>query len=68
MEVEESISKTSGCNSGGGGGGGGDGHVEDTCNKTFGEKCSDIAKKQRAKFYIVRRCIAMLVCWRDKEK
>ncbi|KAJ0908571.1 hypothetical protein HanRHA438_Chr07g0311891 [Helianthus annuus] len=49
-------------------GGGGDGHVQDTCNRTFGEKCRHIAKKQRAKFYIVRRCIAMLVCWHDKEK
>ncbi|KAI3799525.1 hypothetical protein L1987_34824 [Smallanthus sonchifolius] len=66
MEVEESnrsSNKKSGCN-----GGGGDGHVQDTCNRTFGEKCSHIAKKQRAKFYIVRRCIAMLVCWHDKEK
>ncbi|MFS7957262.1 hypothetical protein Hanom_Chr07g00664301 [Helianthus anomalus] len=77
MEVEESISsspnrnnKKNGCNGGGAGscGGGGDGHVQDTCNRTFGEKCSHIAKKQRAKFYIVRRCIAMLVCWHDKEK
>ncbi|KAJ0704722.1 hypothetical protein HanPI659440_Chr14g0565751 [Helianthus annuus] len=47
---------------------GGEGHVQEACNRTFGAKCSHIAKKQRAKFYIVRRCIAMLVCWRDKEK
>ncbi|KAH6797678.1 DVL family protein [Perilla frutescens var. hirtella] len=33
---------------------------------SFGEKCSDLAKKQRAKFYILRRCIAMLVCWHEK--
>ncbi|KAI3748422.1 hypothetical protein L6452_11474 [Arctium lappa] len=66
MEMEESNrssssrnNKNSGCD------GGGDGH---TCNRTFGEKCSHIAKKQRAKFYIVRRCIAMLVCWHEKEK
>ncbi|KAJ0771431.1 hypothetical protein HanPI659440_Chr07g0269051 [Helianthus annuus] len=75
MEVEESISsspnrnnKKNGCNGGAGSSCGGDGHVQDTCNRTFGEKCSHIAKKQRAKFYIVRRCIAMLVCWHDKEK
>ncbi|XP_009627588.1 small polypeptide DEVIL 16 [Nicotiana tomentosiformis] len=46
---------------------------EDCCgensknSKSFGKKCSHIAKKQRAKFYIVRRCIAMLVCWRDRK-
>ncbi|KAK2974733.1 hypothetical protein RJ640_007160 [Escallonia rubra] len=33
--------------------------VQGTC-KSFGEKCSHVAKKQRAKFYILRRCIAML--------
>lgn len=37
-------------------------------SKSFGKKCSHIAKKQRAKFYIVRRCIAMLVCWHDERK
>ncbi|KAI3520266.1 hypothetical protein L1887_09575 [Cichorium endivia] len=72
MEVEE-INRSSsrnnrngGCN--GSGGSGGDGHVQHTCNRSFGEKCSHMAKKQRAKFYIVRRCIAMLVCWHEKEK
>ncbi|XP_024004279.1 uncharacterized protein LOC112081646 [Eutrema salsugineum] len=36
-----------------------------TCEpcKTFGQKCSHIVKKQRAKLYILRHCIAMLVCW-----
>lgn len=77
MEVEASMSSSSSSinnkkkNDGGGGGGdgGGSGHVQDTCNsRTFGEKCSHIAKKQRAKFYIVRRCISMLVCWHDKDK
>ncbi|KAG7638773.1 DVL family [Arabidopsis thaliana x Arabidopsis arenosa] len=39
-----------------------------TCEpcKTFGQKCSHVVKKQRAKFYILRRCIAMLVCWHDQ--
>ncbi|XP_018473092.1 small polypeptide DEVIL 16-like [Raphanus sativus] len=38
-----------------------------TCEpcQTFGQKCSHVVKKQRTKFYILRRCIAMLVCWRD---
>ncbi|KAK4730924.1 hypothetical protein R3W88_023912 [Solanum pinnatisectum] len=36
--------------------------------KSFGKKCSHIAKKQRAKFYIVRRCIAMLVCWHERKE
>ncbi|XP_022889363.1 uncharacterized protein LOC111404860 [Olea europaea var. sylvestris] len=34
--------------------------------KSFGKKCSHVAKKQRAKFYILRRCIAMLVCWHER--
>ncbi|XP_038904423.1 uncharacterized protein LOC120090788 [Benincasa hispida] len=34
--------------------------------KSFGEKCNNLVKKQRTKFYILRRCIAMLVCWRER--
>ncbi|CAN1282765.1 Small polypeptide DEVIL 18 [Linum perenne] len=26
-------------------------------------KCSNLAKEQKARFYIMRRCVAMLVCW-----
>ncbi|GAV78289.1 DVL domain-containing protein [Cephalotus follicularis] len=26
-------------------------------------KCSSLAKEQKARFYIMRRCVAMLVCW-----
>ncbi|KAF3441836.1 hypothetical protein FNV43_RR15751 [Rhamnella rubrinervis] len=37
----------------------------DPC-KSFGQKCSHLVKKQRAKFYILRRCIAMLVCWHER--
>ncbi|KAG5043776.1 hypothetical protein AAZX31_03G163700 [Glycine max] len=37
----------------------------DPC-KSFGQKCSHIVKKQRAKFYILRRCIAMLLCWHER--
>ncbi|XP_059649907.1 small polypeptide DEVIL 16 [Cornus florida] len=39
--------------------------AQDTC-RSFGEKCSHLVKKQRAKFYILRRCIAMLVCWHER--
>ncbi|KAF8042625.1 hypothetical protein BT93_A1072 [Corymbia citriodora subsp. variegata] len=35
--------------------------------QSFGEKCSHLAKKQRAKFYILRRCIAMLLCWHEQQ-
>ncbi|KAM7468198.1 hypothetical protein LguiB_015760 [Lonicera macranthoides] len=35
--------------------------VQDSGRSSFGERCSRLAKKQRAKFYILRRCIAMLV-------
>ncbi|XP_057982960.1 small polypeptide DEVIL 16 [Malania oleifera] len=46
-------------------------HVEDTCvscrsSLSFGRKCSHVVKKQRAKFYILRRCVAMLVCWHER--
>nr|KYP49165.1 hypothetical protein KK1_029099 [Cajanus cajan] len=38
--------------------------VCDPC-KSFGKKCSHLVKKQRAKFYILRRCVAMLLCWHE---
>ncbi|URE31984.1 DVL family [Musa troglodytarum] len=30
-----------------------------------GSRCAGLAKEQRARFYIMRRCVTMLVCWRD---
>ncbi|XP_050368832.1 small polypeptide DEVIL 16-like [Argentina anserina] len=33
--------------------------------RSFGRKCSMLVKEQRARFYILRRCITMLLCWRD---
>jgi hypothetical protein len=30
------------------------------------KKCVDAVKEHRARFYIVRRCVSMLVCWRDQ--
>lgn len=45
---------------------GGDESVAADGSRSFGKKCGHLANKQRAKFYILRRCIAMLVCWRDR--
>ncbi|CAD6267337.1 unnamed protein product [Miscanthus lutarioriparius] len=28
-------------------------------------RLASLVKEQRARFYIMRRCITMLVCWRD---
>ncbi|KAJ4835862.1 hypothetical protein Tsubulata_050357 [Turnera subulata] len=30
---------------------------------SISRKCSSLAKEQKARFYIMRRCVAMLVCW-----
>lgn len=30
---------------------------------SISQKCSSMAKEQKARFYIMRRCVAMLVCW-----
>ncbi|KAK9061160.1 hypothetical protein SSX86_018340 [Deinandra increscens subsp. villosa] len=31
----------------------------------FTRKCAHLVKEQRARFYIMRRCVTMLICWRD---
>ncbi|KAI4307612.1 hypothetical protein L6164_030783 [Bauhinia variegata] len=31
----------------------------------FARKCARLVKEQRARFYIMRRCVIMLICWRD---
>ncbi|XP_031503237.1 small polypeptide DEVIL 1-like [Nymphaea colorata] len=33
--------------------------------RSFGRRCGSLVKEQRARFYILRRCLAMLVCWHD---
>ncbi|CAM8961929.1 hypothetical protein QQ045_004550 [Rhodiola kirilowii] len=33
--------------------------------KSFGMRCNLLAKEQRSRFYILRRCITMLVCWHE---
>ncbi|KAE8647306.1 hypothetical protein Csa_004317 [Cucumis sativus] len=30
---------------------------------SFKQRCSLLVKEQRARFYILRRCVVMLVCW-----
>lgn len=67
MEVKESRSSSKNDHRDCGGDGGGGGGVNED-GRTLGDKCRYIRKKQRAKFYIVRRCIAMLVCWHDPDK
>ncbi|XP_030965639.1 small polypeptide DEVIL 13-like [Quercus robur] len=32
-------------------------------SSSISSKCSSLAKEQKARFYIMRRCVAMLVCW-----
>ncbi|KAK3018895.1 hypothetical protein RJ639_005100 [Escallonia herrerae] len=32
---------------------------------SFTRKCASLVKEQRARFYIMRRCVTMLVCWRE---
>ncbi|GMN51019.1 hypothetical protein TIFTF001_020184 [Ficus carica] len=39
-------------------------HVLDPC-RSFGRRCSLLVKEQRARFYILRRCITMLLCWHE---
>ncbi|RRT58203.1 hypothetical protein BHE74_00004952 [Ensete ventricosum] len=36
-----------------------------TTARSFSSRCASVAKEQRAKLYIVRRCVTMLICWRD---
>nr|DAD28237.1 TPA_asm: hypothetical protein HUJ06_029705 [Nelumbo nucifera] len=32
---------------------------------SFTRKCASLVKEQRARFYIMRRCVIMLICWRE---
>ncbi|CAJ2640832.1 unnamed protein product [Trifolium pratense] len=32
----------------------------------FARKCARLVKEQRARFYIMRRCVVMLICWNDQ--
>ncbi|URE39373.1 DVL family [Musa troglodytarum] len=33
--------------------------------RSFTSRCARLVKEQRGRFYIVRRCVTMLICWRD---
>ncbi|WOL09281.1 hypothetical protein Cni_G18034 [Canna indica] len=33
--------------------------------RSFSRRCTRLVKEQRARFYIMRRCVTMLICWRD---
>ncbi|ESW15742.1 hypothetical protein PHAVU_007G098400 [Phaseolus vulgaris] len=35
--------------------------------KSFGRRCTRLAREHRARFYILRRCVTMLICWQDCE-
>lgn len=39
-------------------------HVRDPCH-AFRRRCGRLVKEQRARFYILRRCVTMLICWRE---
>ncbi|KAI3458679.1 hypothetical protein Pfo_015342 [Paulownia fortunei] len=32
---------------------------------SFTRKCAALVKEKGARFYIMRRCVTMLVCWRE---
>ncbi|WOL14910.1 hypothetical protein Cni_G23691 [Canna indica] len=36
-----------------------------TTPRSFSSRCASLVKEQRARFYIMRRCVTMLICWRD---
>ncbi|VVB01317.1 unnamed protein product [Arabis nemorensis] len=33
--------------------------------RSFGDRCLLMAKQQRTRLYILRRCVCMLLCWHD---
>ncbi|KAL8052088.1 hypothetical protein ABFX02_06G190200 [Erythranthe guttata] len=41
-------------------------HVGDEYTmRSFRRRCGRLVKEQRARFYILRRCVVMLLCWQD---
>ncbi|XP_062232373.1 small polypeptide ROTUNDIFOLIA LIKE 3-like [Phragmites australis] len=43
----------------------GQGQGQQGSSARLSKKCVEAVKEHRARFYIVRRCVSMLVCWRD---
>ncbi|CAN6568529.1 unnamed protein product [Malus baccata var. baccata] len=39
--------------------------VREPC-QSFGRRCNMLVKEQRARFYILRRCVTMLLCWHER--
>ncbi|KMZ63209.1 hypothetical protein ZOSMA_41G00530 [Zostera marina] len=33
--------------------------------QSFSRRCKLLVREQRARFYILRRCVVMLICWSD---
>lgn len=33
--------------------------------RSISSRCAGLVREQRARFYIMRRCVTMLVCWRE---
>ncbi|KAG5023007.1 hypothetical protein JHK85_019349 [Glycine max] len=40
-------------------------NVTTTSKCAFARKCARLVKEQRARFYIMRHCVIMLICWHD---
>ncbi|KAL3718954.1 hypothetical protein ACJRO7_003978 [Eucalyptus globulus] len=40
--------------------------VASACRK-FGRRCSRQVREQKARFYILRRCLTILLCWQRHE-
>ncbi|KAG6586417.1 hypothetical protein SDJN03_19150, partial [Cucurbita argyrosperma subsp. sororia] len=39
-----------------------------TCRKiSFRKRCLRMIKQQKTRFYILGRCISMLLCWQDRD-
>jgi hypothetical protein len=36
-------------------------------SSSFRRRCARLIKEQRVRFYIARRCVAMLACWRERD-
>ncbi|KAM0846398.1 hypothetical protein ACQ4PT_055695 [Festuca glaucescens] len=35
-------------------------------SSSFPQRCARLIREQRVRFYIARRCVAMLACWRER--
>ncbi|KAB2082151.1 hypothetical protein ERO13_A05G170700v2 [Gossypium hirsutum] len=41
---------------------------EDEETSSMKKRCLSMAKEQRSRFYILRRCVIMLLCWQKYDK